>query len=77
MTSLNFVDVTSSFPNVCFFFLSFKYFSLFFFFALFLFSCIHFSTFLSDLRALGNPVSDTRVQNSSFPRGCGSVKNKE
>ena len=51
--------------------------SLFFFFALFLFSCIHFSTFLSDLRALGNPVSDTRVQNSSFPRGCGSVKNKE
>ena len=60
MTSVNFVDVASSFPNVCFFFPSFKYFSPFFFFALFLFSCIHFSTFPSDLRALGNPVSDTQ-----------------
>ena len=40
--------------------ISLLFFFFFFFFALFLFSCIHFSTFPSDLRALGNPVSDTQ-----------------
>lgn len=63
MTALNSVDVTSSFPMYASFslfqvFLSTVFF--FFFFGPISVCCIHFSTFPSDLRALGNPVSDAQ-----------------